>query len=158
MQSQSRCLCIKCLHLFQIQHSRNQQHGICTNDSCFINLIRIDDKILPQNRKLHSLPDGTQILTAALKVVLLRQAGNGICSGCLIGNRLLNRMKVCTNNRFRRGRFLHFRNNGKSAILQSMIEIQNRTGFCFCQTTHFRSRYSSLFPCQLFPAITCNII
>ena len=145
---------------FRRQHGGDQKHCICPNGSRLVNLICIKEKILPQDRQRNHLPDRRQICGRALKVMLLRQAGNGTRSGGFIRLCNFHRLKICPNQSLGRGRFFHFTNAGQRILPQCRFQ-RNRLSLrqCLFRTLlHFFQSVGSLFPFQLPGTILHDLI
>ncbi len=108
-----RCLLLQGPEFLDRQRPNNQEDGIRTGRLCLVKLVRVDDEIFPQERKFNMRANGFEVPETPLKKLLVGQDGypHGPILRISAGN--IHRVEVRPDDPLRRGRPLHFRNNGE---------------------------------------------
>ena len=92
-----------------------EQNRIRAESTAFVNLIRVDDKILAQHGQPNALFDLPNVLKRSLKELLIGQAANGGRATCLVRGGDLDGMKNFSNQACRRTGFLDLRDHTQLA-------------------------------------------
>ncbi|MNN62130.1 hypothetical protein D3C81_1774080 [compost metagenome] len=137
IKTNGRSNCHKVLKLLIVQNSRDQQYCIRANKTCFVNLPFINNKIFPKQRYINMTTNFCQIFRTPLKIVAVCKHRHTIRTRSLIFPGKLYRMKIWTNQSFRRRSLLHLGN-------ETQIPL---TAFCKCimkSASRIEFRYFSL--------------
>jgi len=76
------------------QDRGDEEEGIPAEESCFIDLIGVDDKVFAQERKVDGLFNRRQISSLALEELLIRKDGDSLGTVLLVDSSYLERIEI----------------------------------------------------------------
>ena len=104
---------VEMFKFFVAQCRDNKKNGIRTGKRSLINLYFVKGEILAEKRVRNLLAYKCQIIEMAVKELFVRQDGDTVSAGLLIGRSSPYRIKIGCDNSSRRGSLLYFSNESE---------------------------------------------